>query len=195
LLGVQSQPKEQFTSRLAQRNTYYPDRVLDGFLGREATNESFSPACDSSVATPGFSATERGKLTSLLSPSQSTQAIRWNRERHPAKSGVRLEDIVLDLARYVDFAAVRTAIQKSGGSYTISEGTVDAVFVEAAHQFQAKVYFHADEQSGGVGPSTLDSLGIFKHKLKPKIGNVPGRRFLENNIPLLTNEFSGKELV
>jgi hypothetical protein len=193
LLGVQSQPKEQsITSRLAQRNAYYPDRVLGGFLGRGETNASFSPACDSSVATPGFSAAERGKLTSILSPSQSTQAIRWNRERHPAKSGVRLEDIVLDLARYVDFAAVRAAIQKSGGSYMISEGTVDAVFVEAAHQFQVKVYFHADEQSGAVGPSTLDSLGIVKNKLKPKIGNVFGRKFLNENIPLLTNEFSAK---
>src|SRR5262249_879900 len=149
LLGVQSQPKEQsITSRLAHRNAYYPDRVLGGFLGRGETRDSFSAACDSSVATPGFSAAERGKLTSLLSPSQRNQAIRWNRERHPAKSGVRIEDIVRDLARYVDFAAVRAAIQKSGGSYTISEGTVDAVFVEAAHQFQAKVYFHADEQSG-----------------------------------------------
>ena len=86
---------------------------------------------------------------------------------------------------------MRAAIQKSGGSYTISEGTVDAVFVEAAHQFQAKVYFHADDQSGGVGRSTLDSLGIWKHTLKPKIGDVPGRKFLEK-IPLLTNEFSAK---
>ena len=107
-----------------------------------------------------------------------------------------LEDIVIDLARYVDFAAVRAAIQQSGGSYTISEGTIDAVFVEAAHQFQAKVYFHADEQSGGVGPSTLDSLGIVKHKLKPKIGNVHGRdviRSISDKISALTNnEFSAK---
>src|SRR5262245_56497859 len=193
LLDVQSQPKEQsIASRLAQRNAYYPEQALGGFFGRGETNESFSPACDSSVATPSFSAAERGKLTSLLSPSQSIQAIRWNRERHPAKSGVRLEDIVLELARYVDFAAVRAAIQQSGGSYTISEGTVDAVFVEAAHQFQAKVYFHPDEQNGGVGPSTLDSLGIVKDKLRPRIGNVPGRKFLNENTPLLTNEFSAK---
>jgi hypothetical protein len=195
--GLQSLVKQQpITSGPVQRNAYYLDRVVDGFLGRGGTNDSFSPACDSSVATPGFSAAERGKLTRLLSPSQSTQAIRWNRERHPAQSGARLEDVVIDLARYVDFAAVRAAIQKSGGSYTIREGTIDAVFVEAVHQFQAKVYFHADEQSGALGPSTLDSLGIVQHKVKPKIGNVHGRDVVKNisdKISTLTNnEFNAK---
>src|SRR5262249_21759069 len=129
------------------------------------------------------------------SPSESIQAIRWNRERHPAKSGARPEDITIDLARYVDFAAVRAAIQQSSGSYTTSGGTVDAVFVEAAHQFQAKVYFHKDEQNGGVGPSTLDSLGIVQHKLKPKFGKVYGRYVLEkisDKISVITKAFTAK---
>lgn len=176
-------------------NYHYPARVVRSFLGDGP--DSFSPACDQTVATPAFSATERSKLATLLSPAQSTKAIKWNRERHPAKSGVRFEDVVTDLTRYVDFAAVRTAIQNSGGAYTISDGTIDAICVEAAHQFQSKVYFHADEQSGAVGASTLDSLGIVKHKMKPAIaGNVYGRGVIKNlsdQISNLTNkEFNAK---
>jgi hypothetical protein len=94
----------------------------------------------------------------------------------------------------VDFAAVRTAIKQSGASYTIADGSIDAVFVEAVHQFQAKVYFDKDDQTGAVGPSTLDSLGIVKHKLRTKIGNVYGRGILKSisdKVSALTNnEFS-----
>ena len=162
-------------------------------LGEPGT---FSPACDSTVATPAFSTAEQSKLGSLLSPTESAQAIKWNRERHPSKSGVRFEDIVTDLNRYVDFGLIRKAIENSGGKYTISDGTIDALCVEAAHQFQAKVYFQADEQNGGVGPSTLDSLGIVKHKLKPAIGAVFGRgvvRKVSSEISRLTNkEFNDK---
>ena len=175
-------------------NFYFRDRLVSGYLGNGSG--PFSPACDRSVATPSFSAAERATLAPLLSPSQSATAIRWNRGRHPAKSGVRPEDIVTDLSRYVDFAAVRTAIQQSGGSYTIETGKIDALCVEAAHQFQTKVYFDKNEQSGGVGPSTLDSLGIVKNKLKPAIGNVQGRvvvKSLSDKISDLTNkEFNAK---
>src|SRR4029453_10315790 len=87
------------TSKSSLSNSHYPDRVVRRFLGNGGTG-AFSPACDPSVATPGFSTAERRKLTSLLSPSESTQAIRWNRERHPAKSGARPEDITIHLARY-----------------------------------------------------------------------------------------------
>ena len=164
-----------------------------GYLGDPNT---FSPVCDSTVATPAFSTAEQSKLTSLLSPTESAQAIKWNRDRHPSKSGIRFDDIVTDLNRYVDFGLIRKAIENSGGKYTISDGTIDALCVEAAHQFQAKVYFQADEQSGGVGPSTLDSLGIVKHKLKPAIGEVFGRsvvRKVTSEISRLTNkEFDGK---
>jgi hypothetical protein len=181
-------------SLLSLGNFSYPDRLARSLFGEGVG--SFSPACDSTVATPAFSATEKSKLTKLLSVKESTQVIKWNRERHPGKSGIRPEDIVTDLARYVDFAVVRAAIQNSGGAYTISAGDIDAVCVEAAHQFQSKVYFQADEQTGGVGPSTLDSLGIVKHKLKPKIGNVYGRGVIKNisdKISTQTNsEFNAK---
>src|SRR6185295_2555386 len=101
-----------------------------------------------------------------------------------------------DLARYVSFSAIRAAILKAGGSYKIEAGTIDALCVEAAHQFQAKVYFHTDDQTGAVGQSTLDSLGIVKHKLRPGIGNVFGSAVvngLSNKISDLTSkEFNAK---
>jgi hypothetical protein len=189
--------EQPITSQLAQYNAHHLDRGISGFLGRAGTSGLFSPACDRSVATPSFSAIEQRKLVTLLSPSQNTQAMRWNRERHPAKSGIRPEDIAIDLMRYVDFDAVREAIrQQSGESSITNNDTINAVFVEAVHQFQAKVYFHKDDQNGGVGPSTLDSLGIVKHKLGPKFGNVSGRTTLkaisEKIIDLTNGEFSAK---
>jgi len=137
----------------------YPERFNLSFLGEPAG--SFSPAADSSVATPAFSAAERSKLTTLLTPTQSEEAIKWNRAQHPAKSGVRFQDIVTDLTRYVDFGAVRAAILKAGGSYKIEAGTIDALCVEAAHQFQAKAYFHADDQ-------TVNNKDAIVHKDNPQ---------------------------
>lgn len=171
-------------------------RELSGFLGNGATG-SFSPVCDPSVATPGFSATERTQLVSLLSPAQSAKASQWNRQTHPGRSDIRPEDIVTDLARYVDFSAVRGAIvQQFGAPIATSKETIDTVFVEAVHQFQAKVYFEMDQQDGLIGASTLDSLGIVRHKLGPRFGNVYGRGILRgelsNTISRLTNgEFNG----
>jgi hypothetical protein len=180
-------------SRSTLGNFQYLPPVALGFFGGPGR---FSPACDQTAATPAFTATEQSKLVNLLSPSESANAIKWNRDRHPAKSGVKFDEIVTDLSRYIDFGAIRRAIEKSGGAYTISDGTIDALCVEAVHQFQAKIYFQADEQTGGAGPSTLDSLGIVKHKLKPKIGNVFGRAVVKNisdKIGALTNnEFNTK---
>ena len=46
--------RKSLGARSLPKNAYYPDRVLDGFWGAEGTNDSFSPACDRSVATPRF---------------------------------------------------------------------------------------------------------------------------------------------
>jgi len=183
------------TVRLIPRPLFpYTARFVRGAFGLAETGP-FSPSCDPVIATPAFSATEKTTLVSLLSPNESDVAIRWNRDRHPTKSGIDPNHIEIDLARYVDFAAVRTAIQQSGGKYTVG-GTIDAVFVEAAHQFQAKTYFQKDEQSAGVGPSTLDSLGILNHKLKPKIGQVWGsgvlNRITKDISARTNNEFNAK---
>lgn len=185
---------QPLTSQSAQRNFYYTDQGMSGSLARGDTNASFSHLCDLSMATPSFSRAEQRKLTDLLSPSQSAQAIRWNREKHPAKSNVRPEDIIIDLTRYVDFNAVREAVKKQLGG--TSNDTINAVFVEAVHQFQAKIYFHKADQSGEVGLSTLDSLGIVKHNLREKFGDVYGRNILKirsKEISDLTNgEFNAQ---
>jgi hypothetical protein len=183
----------------ADNHEYEADEKVEaGSLEKYPDPVRFSPACDRSVATPGFLVSKRKSLVSLLSPSQNARAVLLNREIHQAKSGVQPADIVTDLKRYVDFDAVRGAIRRqSGGSIVLGEGTVDAVFVEAVHQFQAKVYFDKTAQDGVAGPSTLDSLGIVKHNLRRKIDRaVFGQGVLNKisaKVSALTNgEFSAK---
>src|ERR687890_1719486 len=94
----------------AVRLTPYRDRFLVFGVGETG---AFSPSCDPAIVTPAFSATEKTTLVSLLSPKESDLAIRWNRDRHPTKSGIDPDHIAIDLARYVDFATVRAAIQQS----------------------------------------------------------------------------------
>jgi hypothetical protein len=167
-----------------------------GFLEKYLNLFRFSPACDRSVATPGFLVSKRKSLVSFLSPSQNARAVQLNRSIHPAKSGVQPADILTDLKRYVDFDTVRSAIrQQSSGSIVLSEGTVDTFFVEVVHQFQTKVYFDKAEQDGVAGPSTLDSLGIVKHNLHQKIDrSVFGQKVLNkiSDSALTNGEFSAK---
>ena len=174
-LGARSLPKRNsYHSRLV-RNAYYPDRVLRRVFGARRDCHSFSPACDRSVATPAFSAAEQSKLTGLLSPSQSAQAI--NGTARGTRLNLAYDSKISSSTWLVTWILAQCELlSRNPVDHTrSSEGTIDAVCVEAAHQFQAKVYFYADDQTGAVGPSTLDSLGIVKHKLKPKIGNVFGR--------------------
>jgi hypothetical protein len=193
--GVSSfKPNHAVAPRTADHNSYYSNQVISRFLGNSGA-ASFSSVCDASTATPGFSSTERSKLVGLLTPIQSTQAIQQNQQTHPGRSGIRPEDILVDLSRYVDLSAVQAAIQSSGVSYPANPGPLNAVFVEAVHQFQAKIFFDPKKRDGQAGPSTLDSLGIVKHRLKPKIGDVHGRSFLKDHsdeIRRETNEFDSK---
>ena len=167
------------------------NQIADRYLGYSGA-ASFSSVCDASTATPGFSSTERSKLVGLLTPTQSTQAIQKNQQMHPGRSGIRPEDILVDLSRYVDLSAVQAAIQSSGVSYPANPGPVNAAFVEAVHQFQAKIFFDPKKRDGQAGPSTLDSLGIVKHSLKPKIGDVYGRRILKNHSGDISSETNGE---
>jgi hypothetical protein len=183
-----------FASRRAQRTAHFPGEAVGRFLGRGETDVSFSPSCDRAAATPAFPASERRKLTGLLSPSQSAAAIRWNLRTHPASSGVPTAHIATDLTRYVDFEAVREAVRtQSGVLSTSSKEIIDSVFVEAAHQFQAKVYRDKNEQKGEVGPSTLESLGIVKHNLRVKFGDVYGRKVLKKILPETFDKLTGGE--
>jgi hypothetical protein len=186
--------KRTIASQPAQHNSYSSDQVVGRYLGYSGTG-SLSSVCDASTATPGFSSTERRKLVGLFTPAQSAQAIQRNQQMHPGRSGIRPEDILVDLSRYVDLSAVQAAIQSSGVSYPASHSPVNAVFAEAVHQFQAKIFFDPKKRDGQAGQSTLDSLGIVKHNLKPKIGDVYGRRILKNHsgdIRRETQDFDAK---
>src|SRR5690349_19660839 len=122
----------------------YRDRFAREAFGISETG-AFSPSCDPVTATPAFSAQEKTTLVSLLSPKDNDNAIRGNRDRHPTQTGRDPDHIANDLDRYVNYEAESAAIQQSGGKYTVG-ATIDAVFVDAAHQYQTKPYKQKDEQ-------------------------------------------------
>jgi hypothetical protein len=125
---------------------------------------------DSLLAVPAFADDKRALIGKLLTPALSKAAIRWNAKNHPGKSGVNPDSILGALQSYVDLSAVSSAIARHNSqnpSARISLGAkpVDAVFVEAIHQFQAKCYKRVDSKQHGVaGPSVLDSLGFWPRK-------------------------------
>lgn len=133
-------------------------------LGQQAL--AYSPACDASVAVPAFSAANRARASAmLLHREANAAAMRWNQSRHPRVSGVDPEHIRTDLARYVDLEAVARRIRDHNHAHPltpIDEGTppIDAVFVQAVHQFQASVFLESSQADGLAGESTLASLGI-----------------------------------
>ena len=106
----------------------------------------------------------------LLSPEQSARAVAWNRQRHPAQSGVDPAAIRTRLGQYVNLAGIESAIrfrnQLHPSAAPIQAGSppIDAVFVEAVHQFQAKCFLERSQIDGLAGEATLDSLGFVKRK-------------------------------
>lgn len=133
---------------------------------RAAGSDAAEAVIDRTVAVPDFSAAKRAEIgVAVLDPAQSASAISWNRSRHPARTGVAPADILAELAHYVDAAAVVQAIADYNAAHPsapIAAGTppIDAAFVEAVHQFQAKCYLEAGQVDGKAGESMLDSLGI-----------------------------------
>jgi N-acetylmuramoyl-L-alanine amidase/Bacterial SH3 domain len=127
-----------------------------------------SVGADVSAAVPPFGFMARLAMPApLLSAAASAKAIQWNTRHHPGTSGVNPTNLRTDLARYVNFSAVAMAIQQfnsANPTAAIAPGTppVDAVFVEAVHQFQAKCFFETGQIDGMAGESTLDSLGLVK---------------------------------
>jgi hypothetical protein len=103
----------------------------------------------------------------LLNSAKNAAAITWNARQHPGVSGVSPADIRAALASYVDFAAVTheiTHFNAANPSAPIASGSspLDAVFVEAVHQFQAKCFAESSQVDGKAGESTLDSLGFVR---------------------------------
>lgn len=108
----------------------------------------------------------RGEIkTPILDATQNAEAITWNAAKHPTVSGVDGTLLRNELTRYIDFSAVSTAIVNHNSANPdqpiamVSE-PMDAVFVEAVHQFQLKCFLDTKQHDGKAGPVSLDSLGI-----------------------------------
>ncbi len=135
----------------------------------DSPTTSFSIIPDSLLAVPAFLPTKRATLGKLLTPGRSRAAMRWNAEKHPRQSGVDPDSILAALQSYVDPAAINTAIatynsRNPTAPIKLGVKPVDAVFVEAIHQFQIKCYRDSKEHDGFAGPSVLDSLGFWPRR-------------------------------
>ena len=124
---------------------------------------------DAALAIPAFAEGNRGFVGAPLTPARSKAAIRWNAEHHPGKSGVDPDSILAALHSYVDVSAIRSALERyntKNPAAPIDLGTkpVDAVFVEAIHQFQIKCYRDSKQHDGMAGTTVLDSLGFWPRK-------------------------------
>ncbi|MGH7335540.1 MAG: hypothetical protein ACREKS_22900 [Candidatus Rokuibacteriota bacterium] len=129
-----------------------------------------SPNTDSSVAVPPFCTLTRVAMpVPLLSARASADAVTWNQRHHARTSGIDPNHIRTDLARYVNLVIVSASIhgfnqQNPKAQIALGTAPIDAVFVEAVHQFQAKCFFEPSQIDGRAGESTLDSLGLVKRR-------------------------------
>ena len=143
------------------------ERFVGRFFGKVSPP---SPVADTAAAVPPFNFFKRLSMPAkLLTPAQNADAIRWNKSKHPRVSGLDPNHIRTDLTRYVNFTYIKAQIlnyNRSHSSAPIAMGSapIDAVFVEAVHQFQAKCFFETSQIDGKAGESTLDSLGLVKRK-------------------------------
>ena len=135
-----------------------------------AHEPSYSSLSDPRLAVAPFDLRQRLRApAALLDRDANAAACRWNQHNHPAVSGVAPEHIRADLARYVSFPQIQRLIRaynRSHPSARIDPGTgpVDAIFVEAVHQFQAKVFLERSQVDGLAGGATLVCLGITEHR-------------------------------
>jgi hypothetical protein len=137
-------------------------------IGAALSVSPHSPGADISVAVPEFNFLQRLSMPAgLLDAAANAKAVQWNSRHHPATSGVDPRNIRTDVARYVNLTAIGATIQNfnaANPTKAIQLGTppIDAVLVEAIHQFQAKCFFETSQIDGMAGESTLDSLGLVK---------------------------------
>ncbi len=121
---------------------------------------------DSLLAIPRFADAVRTSVGTLLTPAQSRTAMQWNAAQHPARSGVRPDAILAALLDYVEPGLINVSVMKYNAQHpraqiSVGSGPVNAVFVEAIHQFQRKCYADSRQHDGWAGPSVLDSLGLW----------------------------------
>jgi hypothetical protein len=159
---------DEFSSEDAQA---FPESDYEQWSGVEydVPTAGSSNAPDPLLAVPAFTTDKRASTGTLLTPAKSRAAIRWNAQNHPRKSGVDPGNILAALQSYVDPAAINDAIanynsQNSTAPINLGAKPVDAVFVEAIHQFQMKCYRDSKQHDGFAGASVLDSLGFWPRR-------------------------------
>ena len=173
--------------------------TLRARLGDLLTPEP-SPNADVSVAVPPFCALTRLAMPApLLSARGSADAVTWNQRHHPRISGIDPNHVRTDIARYVNLAIVTAGIQRFNqqnpkAPIVLGAAPIDAVFVEAVHQFQAKCFFEPSQIDGLAGESTLDSLGLVKRRGLRSVArrnSAAMARLRRADVPRLTgNEFT-----
>jgi uncharacterized protein YcbK (DUF882 family) len=125
---------------------------------------------DPYLAIRSFTAQQRSAIeTPVLNSKSSKVSLNWNQQYHPKKSGVDPADLRHALQNYIDFSKVEQAIRgynKQNPATPIMPGKhpIDAVLIEAIHQFQKKCYAEKSMWDGKAGPSVLDSLGLWQRK-------------------------------
>lgn len=136
----------------------------------EVDPHTYSSASNPALAALPLSAAQcRAAPVPILDVEASARAIAWNRRQHPRVFGVAPDDIRTDLARYVNLAVIRELIDAHNDQFpdaaiALGDTPIDAVFVEAIHQFQAKNFLERSQVDGLAGESTLATLGIMRRK-------------------------------
>lgn len=180
-------------------------------------NENFSPADEYEAESYNFQMEEEvlleqeaisssyakqsgaASFASFLSPSKNAKATLSNATAL-SKSGLSATAVLSSLERYLNKAAIRQALlqyNQSNPSVTYkveTAGSVDAVFTEALHQFQAANYIDPKQHDGILGRSTLETLGFIEHGLKQKLSSAGfyGQKQLnsapiKNGVPIHSN--------
>lgn len=104
-----------------------------------------SPLCDLSIAVTPFDLSQRQKVdAALLSPAKNKDAVLWTK-RFFNKKKIDPQHVRTDLVRYLDQPSVGQAIDAFNaahpkGGIEAGTGPIDAVFVEAVHQFQKRSF-------------------------------------------------------
>lgn len=156
------------TAASEEQESWREQEFLAGDL-QEFDAPSVIIAPDTFLAVPVFIASKRAVSNKLLTPTHSKAAIRWNADRHARTSGIDAASILAALQSYVDVTAIETAITAYNSAHPraiIALGTkpIDAVFVEAIHQFQQKCYRESSQHDGKAGAGVLDSLGFWPRR-------------------------------
>jgi hypothetical protein len=127
---------------------------------------------DDDAAEPLFSGSVRVPDAPLLAAATLAASSRYNRQQHPAISGITLAELRTRLEQYLDRPALDALIRRSNAGSAAPIATDDGTIVTLlAHQFQRRTcrtpsvgdVLKACTVDGRVAEDTLDALGFVYH--------------------------------